>query len=76
MPQGTASVGPGERLGPVLRPYRDVLTKPGTLSFSTAGLVARLPISMVGIGIVLMVSAVYGSYGLARRGPAIALAIT
>ena len=29
------------------------------------GLVARLPISMVGLGIVLMVSAATGSYGIA-----------
>ena len=33
--------------------------------FSAAGLVARLPISMVGLGIVLLVAAATGSYGLA-----------
>lgn len=46
-------------------PYRDVLSRPGALAFSAAGAVARLPISMVGIGIVLAVSALYGSYALA-----------
>jgi MFS family permease len=51
----------------VLQPYRDVLTRPGALAFSLAGLLARLPISTVGIGIVLAVSAQYGSYGLAGR---------
>ena len=51
----------------MIQPYREVLARPGAVAFSTAGLVARLPISMVGIGIVLMVSEVYGSYGLAGR---------
>ncbi|WP_454050256.1 MFS transporter [Cellulomonas sp. Marseille-Q8402] len=49
----------------MLGPYRDVLSRPGALSFSAAGVVARLPMSMVGIGIVLMVEALYDSYGLA-----------
>jgi len=45
--------------------YRDVLTRPGALMFSGAGLVARLPISMVGLGIVLLVENRTGSYGVA-----------
>ncbi|MBC7550835.1 MAG: MFS transporter [Cellulomonas sp.] len=49
------------------RPYSDILRTPGTLAFSAAGVLARLPISMVGIGIVLMLSAIYDSYGLAGR---------
>lgn len=51
----------------MLQTYRDVLVRPGALAFSATGLLARLPMSMVGIGIVLMVSALYGSYGLAGR---------
>lgn len=51
----------------MLRPYREVLTHPGAVAFSATGALARLPISMVGIGIVLMVSDVYGSYALAGR---------
>ena len=46
-------------------PYRRVLALPGALAFSTSGLVARLPISMVSLGIVLLVSSRTGSYGLA-----------
>ncbi|MDQ3616671.1 MAG: MFS transporter [Actinomycetota bacterium] len=46
-------------------PYRRVLTRPGALAFSLSGLVARLPISMVSLGIVLLVSTRTGSYGLA-----------
>jgi len=55
----------------VLRPYREILTEPGALAFSAAGVLARLPISMVGIGIVLLLSAEYGSYGLAGRVSAV-----
>jgi MFS family permease len=55
----------------VPRPYRDVLTKPGALAFSATALLARLPISMVGIGIVLMISALSDSYGLAGRVSAV-----
>lgn len=45
--------------------YRRVLTLPGALVFSGSGLVARLPISMVSLGIVLLVSTRTGSYSLA-----------
>jgi len=45
--------------------YRRILSQPGTLLFSLTGLVARLPISMIGLGIVLLVSAATGSYGVA-----------
>ena len=45
--------------------YRRVLSLPGALAFSLSGLVARLPISMVSLGIVLLVSTRTGSYGLA-----------
>ncbi|MCW2793056.1 MAG: major facilitator superfamily 1 [Nocardioides sp.] len=49
----------------MLTSYRRVLAEPGTLRFSATGLFARLPISMVGLGIVLLVSAETGSYGVA-----------
>lgn len=45
--------------------YRRTLGLPGALAFSLTGLVARLPISMVSLGIVLLVSTRTGSYGLA-----------
>jgi MFS family permease len=50
---------------PMLTSYRRVLAVPGALRFSLTGLVARLPISMVGLGIVLLVSAERDSYGVA-----------
>ncbi|MGH3344565.1 MAG: MFS transporter [Carbonactinosporaceae bacterium] len=49
----------------MLRPYRELFVTRGAWVFSLAGFVARMPISMVGLGIVLLVSAVTGEYGLA-----------
>lgn len=42
-----------------------MLAHPGAAAFSATGLVARLPISMAGLGIVLLVQGATGSYGLA-----------
>jgi MFS family permease len=49
----------------MLTTYRRALGLPGALVFSLAGLVARLPISMVSLGIVVLVSTRTGSYSLA-----------
>lgn len=49
----------------MLTPYRRILTVPGSAAFSAAGLLARLPMSMTGLGIVLLVSSRTGSYGVA-----------
>ncbi|GAA4288589.1 MFS transporter [Georgenia daeguensis] len=46
-------------------PYRDILGLPGTLAFSAAGLLARFPVSMVAIAVVLMLSSITGSYATA-----------
>ncbi|MEB8343135.1 MFS transporter [Streptomyces endophyticus] len=46
-------------------PYRAIFAPPGTKSFSAAGLLGRMPLSMMGIGIVTMVSQLTGRYGLA-----------
>ncbi len=53
--------------------YRRILTRPGTALFSGTGLVARLPISMLGLGIVLLVEHETGSYALAGAISAAAL---
>ena len=60
----------------MLSTYRRVLAHPGAFRFSATGLVARLPMSMTGIGIVLLVSAVYGSYGLAGTVAAVNVVAT
>jgi MFS family permease len=49
----------------VLRPYRELLATPGGLRFSTSAFVARMPIAMIGLGIVLLVVAETGKYSLA-----------
>jgi MFS family permease len=49
----------------VSSPYRAIFAAPGTRAFSAAGLVGRMPLSMLGIGIVTMISQVTGRYGLA-----------
>lgn len=47
------------------RGYGPLLRTPGALAFSLAGLVGRMPISMLGIGTVLLVEDRRGSYALA-----------
>lgn len=51
----------------MLATYRRVLSRPGALAFSATGLVARLPIAMMTLGIVLLVSTLTGSYALAGQ---------
>ncbi|WAL74178.1 MFS transporter [Kitasatospora sp. YST-16] len=48
----------------MLSSYRQIFAAPGSLAFSSAGLVARLPISMTGIGIVTMLGRIKDSYWL------------
>ena len=49
----------------MLRPYAEVLRTPGARGFVLAAAIGRLPMSMHGIGIVFLVEAATGSYGLA-----------
>lgn len=46
-------------------PYLTALRTPGALAFSAAGILARLQISMFGLGVVLFVSSTTRHYGLA-----------
>jgi MFS family permease len=56
----------------MLDSYRRIFTRPTAL-FSLTGLVARLPISMVGLGIVLLAEHATGSYAFAGSVSAVAL---
>ena len=49
----------------MLKTYRSVYRVPGSVGFSSAGFLARLPISMLGIVIVLLVASTSGGYALA-----------
>ncbi|MEU0943282.1 MFS transporter [Streptomyces canus] len=46
-------------------PYRALFAAPGSRTFSAAGFVGRMPLSMMGIGVVTMISQLTGRYGLA-----------
>jgi MFS family permease len=46
-------------------PFREVLGRPGALRFCAAGFVGRMPMSMFGLGTVLLIASVTGRYGLA-----------
>ncbi|MER7761168.1 MFS transporter [Streptomyces sp. NPDC097619] len=46
-------------------PYRAIFAAPGTKGFTVAGFFGRMPLSMLGIGIVTMISQLTGRYGLA-----------
>ncbi|MBK0031120.1 MFS transporter [Erwinia sp. S43] len=45
--------------------YRELFAAPGTRAFTLAGILARLPLPMTGIGIIVMLSQSGGSYALA-----------
>ena len=47
----------------MFRPYAEVLRVPGARAFSASALVARMPISMLGLGIMMAVEAGTGAYG-------------
>ena len=70
-PPGTEGAG-GDRgrdrapwAGGPVGPYVEVLRLPGALGFSGAGFIARMPMSMFGLGTVLLIAALTGRYGLA-----------
>ncbi|MFB7596216.1 MFS transporter [Streptomyces sp. NPDC056160] len=46
-------------------PYRALFAAPGSRGFSAAGFLGRMPLSMMGIGVVTMISQLTGRYGLA-----------
>ncbi|MFI7535982.1 MFS transporter [Streptosporangium sp. NPDC049376] len=47
-----------------LAPYARVLAVPGARGMAVSGVLARLPVAVIGVSIVIMVAARYGSYGL------------
>ena len=51
----------------MLSSYRDILSIPGAWRFSLAGLIARFPMSIVGISQILMIRTLYGEYALAGQ---------
>ncbi|MFI9237381.1 MFS transporter [Streptomyces sp. NPDC053079] len=58
----------------MIRSYRGIFTVPGTAAFSTAAFVGRLPVAMLGLGIVLLFSSLPGAAGSYRDVGAVAAA--
>lgn len=56
---------PRVRVPAPLRRYGHVLALPGAAAFSLTGAIARLPASMVGLGVVVLLQPITGSYGTA-----------
>ncbi len=46
-------------------PYRGLFSAPGVKGFVIAGFIGRMPMAMLGIGVVLLISALTGSYAMA-----------
>src|SRR6516162_11451958 len=63
--QGTIGRSPAGMLRGPLQPYEDIFRIPGTWRFSVAGVIGRMPMSMFGLGTVLLISAATGKYGVA-----------
>src|SRR6185369_9311191 len=60
-----ASRSPAGLLTRPLRPYAEIFEIPGAWRFSVAGVIGRMPMSMFGLGTVLLISAITGKYGVA-----------
>jgi len=61
----TVARSPARKLAAPLRPYSDIFRIPGAWRFSAAGVIGRMPMSMFGLGTVLLISAATGKYGVA-----------
>ena len=61
----TIGRSPAGRLPGPLQPYADIFRIPGAWRFSVAGVIGRMPMSMFGLGTVLLISAATGKYGVA-----------
>ena len=59
-----AGLGEGISRG-FLAPYAEIFAIPRAWRFSVAGIIGRMPMSMYGLGTVLLISAGTGRYGLA-----------
>ncbi|TWD83815.1 putative MFS family arabinose efflux permease [Kribbella amoyensis] len=49
----------------MLKPYVHLMRRPGAAAFCAAGVLGRMPISMIGLGLVILIAQESGSYGLA-----------
>lgn len=54
-----------EEVSRMANPYAELFQVPGARAFVLAGMLARMPVSMTGIGLITMLAQVHGGYGLA-----------
>lgn len=76
VPAPRPSGDPGPPRRGLIAPYRRILSVPGALAFTLAGLIARLPMSMLGVATVAMIATVRDSYALAGAVSATAVTVT
>jgi predicted MFS family arabinose efflux permease len=57
--------GADDRARGLLRPYAEIFRVPRAWRFSVSGIIGRMPMSMFGLGTVLLISAGTGRYGIA-----------
>jgi MFS family permease len=60
-----ATRSPAAVLTRPLQPYAEIFRIPGAWRFSVAAIIGRMPMSMFGLGTVLLISAATGKYGVA-----------
>jgi MFS family permease len=60
-----ATRSPAALLTRPLQPYAEIFQIPGAWRFSMAAIIGRMPMSMFGLGTVLLISAATGKYGVA-----------
>ena len=64
-PDKSVGLSHAGRIPRPLRPYAEIFRVPGAWRFSAAGVIGRMPMSMFGLGTVLLISATTGTYGVA-----------
>ena len=64
-PDKSVGLSHAGRIPGPLRPYAEIFRVPGAWRFSAAGVIGRMPMSMFGLGTVLLISATTGTYGVA-----------
>lgn len=60
-----AATGTSRGVARFVAPYAEIFRVPHAWRFSVAGIIGRMPMSMAGLGIVLLISASTGRYGVA-----------
>jgi MFS family permease len=60
-----AATGTSRGIARFIAPYAEIFRVPHAWRFSVAGIIGRMPMSMISLGIVLLISASTGRYGVA-----------